>query len=147
MLQRYNHLDKMSLAKGDSIAVPLIHIRMRNKSAPDPESKARRDEHHRLQTDAETTFPLARTSWLQGDFGGVKGMLSPFAAKLSYLDTQAAVDVGLLLGRAHIAFEETDQAVKLFAQVLERKPTHVLNVYSESPKVIDAWKQAGGSLR
>lgn len=149
LLRRYNFLDRSSLDKGESITVPLIHIRVRPAKMPpiDPEAKARRDEHRRLQTDAETALPLARTSWLQGDFAGVKGTLAPFATKLHFLDTPTAVEAGILVGRAHIAFGDTELAIKSFAQVRERKPTHALSTYAESPKVIEAWKQAGGSVR
>jgi len=148
LLRRYNHLDKSAVDKGESITVPLIHIRVRAQKMPqiDSDAKARRDEHRRLQAEAETALPLARTSWLQGDFAGVKGTLGPFASRLHFLDTPTAVEVGILLGRAHVAFGETELAVKSFAQVRERKPAQPLSTYTESPKVIDAWKQAGGSV-
>lgn len=149
LIQRYNFLDKTSLAKGESVIVPLIHIRVRPVKLPtiDSEAKSRREEHRRLQAEAEAALPLARTSWLQGDFSGVKGTLGPFADKLSYLDTALAMEIGVLLARAHVAFDENELAVKAFTQVLARKPKHMLSPYSESPKVIDAWKQAGGTLR
>jgi len=149
LLRRYNFLDKSSLEKGDSVLVPLLNIRVRPGKLPplDGEARERRDEHKRIQAEAEAALPLARTSWMQGEFAGVKGTLSPFASKLDFLDTQVAVEIGLLLGRAHVAFGETDRAVKSFAMVRERKPVQTLSAYAESPKVIEAWKQAGGQVR
>ena len=149
LLRRYNFLDKSSLEKGDTIVVPLLNIRVRAGKLPplEGEARERRDEHKRIEAEAEAALPLARTSWLQGEFAGVKGTLTPFATRLDYLDTAAATEVGLLLGRAHVAFGETELAVKSFARVRERKPTQTLSAYAESPKVIDAWKQAGGQVR
>ena len=138
--------EKASVEKGDTIIVPLVNIELR-KSALDGDAKLRAETHAKLQGDAITALPFARTAWLQGDFQAVQKRLEPFAERLDYLDTAAAVEVGLLLARTYVAFDNVDLAIKLFTQVVARKKTQVLSPYTESPKVIEAWKRAGGQLR
>jgi len=148
LIRRYNFLDKNSVEKGESVVVPMLAAKVgRGKSiGPDAEAKARRDEHRKMMAEVENVLPDAHAAWLQGDFAHVKALLSPFADKTELLDMKTAVDLGLLLGKAHVAFDETPAAVAAFKIVLERKSEHRLSSYAESPKVIDAWKQAGGTL-
>src|SRR5512143_2283062 len=119
----------------------------RGKSLPpDAEAKARRDEHRKMMAAVENVLPDAHAAWLQGDFDHVKPLLSPFADKTELLDMKTAVDLGLHIAKSHVACAETPAAVAAFKIVLERKSEHRLSSYAESPKVIDAWKQAGGKL-
>ena len=145
-LRKYNFLDKTALEKGDSVLVPVLTLKTRAGSQLDADAKARYDEHRTAMAQAEVALPNARAAWLQGDFAHVKALLEPFAERSELLDMRSAVDLQLLLGKAHIAFNETAAAVAAFKHVLERKPSHRLSTYSESPKVIDAWKRAGGQL-
>jgi hypothetical protein len=149
LLRRYNNLEKPSIDKGDAIVVPLIQIELRKLTASngDAAAKERSEAHAKLQGDAVMALPFARTAWLQGDFATVQKRLGPFADKLDFLDTPTAVEIGLLLGRTQVAFDNPDQAIKTFTGVLARKKAQVLSPYAESPKVIDAWKRANGQLR
>jgi LysM repeat protein len=146
VLRRYNFLDKSTLEKGESVIVPMIKVRVRKPQPLDADAKARRDAQRKAADDAAHALPVARTAWLQGDFARVKAVLEPLAARVDYLDTPEAIEVGMLLGKAQLAFKDAQHAIETFAKVLDRKPTHVLDAYSDSPKVIEAWKKAGGQL-
>ena len=148
LLQKLNGLDKAAVEKGDSVVVIGVALHVKASKIPplDAEAKSRRDEQHQVATTAADALPKAQAAWLTGDFAAVKGLLSPLAGKLDYLDTRTAIDVGLLLGKAHVAFGETDAAVAAFAGVVSRKPGFTLGAYAESPKVIAAWQKAGGHV-
>jgi LysM repeat protein len=146
VLRRYNFLDKATIEKGESVIVPMVKVRVRKQQPLDGEAKTRRDDQQKATSEAARALPLARTAWLQGDFGGVKAALEPLAKRVDYLETASAVEVGLLVGKAQLAFDQPQLALEAFKHVLDRKPTHVLSAYSDSPKVIEAWKKAGGQL-
>lgn len=148
LLKRYNFLDKNTLEKGESIEIPVLTVRVRPAKLPqlDTESKDRRRQLAKITEMASTALPAARAAYAQGDFGHVLSVIEPFADQLEYLDSNTAVSIGMLLGKAHIAFDRVDEAVKALTQVHERKPTFKVNGYDESPKVIDAWKKAGGDV-
>jgi LysM repeat protein len=146
VLRRYNFLDKQTLEKGESVIVPMIKVRVRKPPALDNDAKERRDEQHKAEAEAVRALPVARSAWLAGDFTGVKAALEPLAARVDYLETPQAIEVGLLLGKAMLAFDDDKHAVETFSHVLNRKPSQTLSPYSESPKVIDAWKKAGGQI-
>jgi hypothetical protein len=96
---------------------------------------------------ASTALPAARAAYAQGDFAHVRDVLAPFADQLEYLESKSAIAIGMLLGKAHIAFDNADAAVKVFTQIHERKSAFKVRAYDESPKVLDAWKQAGGDVQ
>ncbi|HEX5063334.1 MAG TPA: LysM peptidoglycan-binding domain-containing protein [Kofleriaceae bacterium] len=146
VLRRYNFLDKPSIEKGESVIVPMIKVRVRKPAPLDTDAKERRDEQHKVATEAERVLPLARTAWLAGEFKVIRETLEPLVAKADYLETPEAIEVGLLLGKAQLAFKDDKHATESFTHVLNRKPSHVLSAYAESPKVIDAWKKAGGQV-
>ena len=146
VLRRYNFLDKPTLEKGESVIVPMVKVRVRKAQAPDPDGRARRDDQRKAAGDAAQALPLARAAWLQGDFATVKTVLQPLGSRVEFLETPEAIEIGLLLGKAQLAFNDTQHAVESFTHVLNRKPTHVLSSYLNSPKVIEAWKKAGGQL-
>ena len=148
LLLQYNNLDKPSLEKGDSILVPVLAVHVRDSKLPplDADARARRDKQHQVATDAAAALPRARGAWLAGDFAGVEAALAQLADETDYLDTPTAVEIGLLLGKAHCAFGETDKAVDAFKAVLDRSPRVTLSSYADSPKVLAAWKQAGGRV-
>jgi LysM repeat protein len=148
LLKRYNFLDKTALDKGETIDVPALNVRVRASKLPplDIESKDRRRQLAKIADMAATALPAARAAWAQGDFAHVRTVLEPFADQLEYLSSASTVDIGMLLGKAHIAFGNFDGAVKAFHQIHERKSSFKIHAYDESPKVIDAWKQAGGDV-
>lgn len=149
MLRTYNNLDKAALEKGESIVVPIFHIRVRaDKLAPiDAESSSRREEQRRAGAEAATALPIARTAWLQGDFFTVKSALVGVAKRLDYLDIATATEIGMLLGKAYIAYGDTPSAVAMFTQVLNRQPRYELSPFSESPKVLAAWRKLSGKIQ
>jgi LysM repeat protein len=146
VLRRYNFADKSTVEKGEAVIVPMIKVRVRKPQPLDSEAKARRDEQRAASEEAARALPIARSAWLQGDFARVKTTLEPLAARVDYLETPDAITVGMLLGKAELAFDDTKHAVETFTHVLDRKPTMTLGAYAESPKVLDAWKQAGGQI-
>lgn len=146
VLRRYNFLDKASLDKGESVIVPIIKVRVRKSQGTDNDGKERRETQHKAENDARRALPVARTAWLAGDFAGVKAALDPLASRVDYLETPDAIEVGMLLGKALLAFDDVSHAVASFKVVLNRRPTYALNAYFESPKVVEAWKKAGGHL-
>jgi LysM repeat protein len=149
LLKRYNFLEANTVGKGEQVFVPVLDVRVRASKLPplDTEAKDRRRQVQKIAEATAVALPAARAAWLQGDFNHVRGLLEPFADQLEYMNSATAIAVGLLLGRAHLAFDNVDGATAAFKQVRERKPTHKLSPYSESPKVIDAWKQAGGLVQ
>jgi hemoglobin-like flavoprotein len=149
MLRTYNNLgDRTTLEKGESLIVPNFHARVRAEKLPqiDADSTQRRGEQKKAMAAAITALPAARTAWLQGDFAGLKQVLAPLAGKLDYLDTPTTIEVGVLLGQAYVAFDDTPSAVAIFSQVLNRQPRQELAPYRTSPKILDAWRQAGGHV-
>ena len=146
LIKRYNFLESGSIEKGDHVLVPVLDVRVRSSKLP-PLDTAAKDRRRQVAKIAEATsvaLPAARAAWLQGDFAHVRSLLEPFADQLEYMDSKTAIAVGLLLGKAHLAFDNTEGAIAAFTQIRERKKDHELTRYAESPKVIDAWKQAGG---
>ncbi len=146
VLKRYNFLDRPSVEKGETVVVPMIKVRVRKPLAVDNDGKERRDTQRKAEDDAMRALPAARTAWLSGDFASVKAVLDPLSARIDYLETPQAIEVGLLLGKAQLAFDDTAHAVESFTHVLGRRPSYQLNGYFESPKVIEAWKKAGGHV-
>jgi ATP/maltotriose-dependent transcriptional regulator MalT len=129
--------------------VPVLDVRVRATKLPplDTEAKDRRRQVQKIAEATAIALPAARAAYLQGDFAHVRALLAPFADQLEYMNSSTAIAVGLLLGKAHLAFGNSDGAVAAFKQVRDRNPAHKLTHYSESPKVIDAWKQAGGLVQ
>jgi LysM repeat protein len=148
LLKRYNFLEKGTLDKGEAIEVPVLSVRVRPSKLPqlDTESQDRHRQRVKITEMAATALPAARAAYAQGDFAHVLDVLSPFADQLEYLDSNTAVAIGLLLGKAHIAFDNTDAAVGAFVQIHERQSSFKVHAYDESPKVLDAWKKAGGDV-
>jgi LysM repeat protein len=149
MLKTYNNLDKTALDKNETITIPIFHVRTRADKMPtiDAESAQRRDQQSKAGAEAQLALPIARTAWLQGDFYAVKQALVPLAKKLDFFDVPTATEVGLLLGKAYVAYDDTPSAVALFTQVIGRQPNRTLSPYAESPKVLEAWRQASGRVQ
>jgi LysM repeat protein len=148
MLRRYNALERASIDKGESIVVPIFHVRVRTSKLPpiDADSKARREHQRSAAAALAEVIPRARAAWIQGDFAGVKAALATVQADLDYLDTGGAVEVGLLLGKAYAAFDENELAVASFGRVHARDPKLALSRYADSPKIVVLWEKAGGRV-
>ena len=148
MLRHYNQLEKASVDRGDTVLVPAFHVRMNPARQPalDAESRARRDHRREAQARAARALPAARLAWKAGDFEAVRGELSKLEPDLDYLDAADAVDIAVLLGAAHVAFDETEPALACFKRALDRQAQHALRRYDHSPKVLAVWQKAGGPI-
>jgi LysM repeat protein len=146
LLRDYNFLLKDSLAPGESIVVPIHHVRVRSSKLPpaDKAAKERSEKRRKTQEDAQEVLPEARAAWRQGDFGAIKRELTKI--DLDFLDESTAIEIGVLLGGAYVATRDADSAMASFRRVLERRPTHALDAYTYSPKIRDVWKRAGGAV-
>lgn len=147
LLRGYNYLTKDSLDKGETIVIPIHHVRVRASKlpAPDAESRARADKRRMVQERVADALPRARSAWNEGDFSTVKRILT--AIDLDYLDAAQAADVGVLLGATYIAFNDKDSAKATFKKVLERRPSHELSTYDHSPKVLNVWRELDGKIK
>ena len=143
-IAKWNGLDKSSLDKGEQVEVPVLTVHVRDTRLPplDADSQARDKQRRDAIALAQTALPAAHAAALQGDYARVKDALAPLADKTDYLDTDTAIEVDLLLGRAHVAFDDTALAVAAFSRVLVRKPRYELSPYYDSPKVLEAWQKA-----
>lgn len=148
-LAKYNGLDRSSLDKGETIEVPILDPKVRSTRMPplDADALARDKARKDAIAAAQTALPAARSAWLVGDFDGVRKTLAPLADKTEYLDTDAAVDVDLLLGKAYVAFDDTKDAIAAFSRVLGRRPRQDLSPYHDSPKVLETWQKAVSQLQ
>jgi LysM repeat protein len=146
MLRDYNFLDKDALAAGDSLVIPIHNVKVRPSKLPatDGESRKRNEKLEETRGQIKTVLPRARKAAREGDYAEVKAELA--VIDLDYLDADVAVEVGMLLGEATIAFDDLPFTLQTFRRVLARKPGHVLDGYYYSPKVRDAWKKAGGAV-
>jgi LysM repeat protein len=148
MLRRYNFLEKNSIDRGEPLLVPVYTVRLTPAKTPalDVESRARREHRREAIARAARALPAARQSWKDGDFAAVRSTLAPLEPDLDYLDTRDAVELGVLLGAAHVAFDETEPAVALFKRALDRQANHALKRYDTSPRILDVWQKAGGQV-
>jgi len=148
MLRRYNFLDRAVLDKGESLIVPAYHIRVSPAKQPglDTESRARAERRREATGRAARALPAARLAWKTGDFAAVKTVLVPIEPDLDYLDASQAVDIAVLLGAAHVAYEDAESATVCFKRALDRQAQHALRRYDYSPKVLALWQKAGGPV-
>lgn len=147
LLRRYNFLEKETLSKGDKVEIPIVHVRVRDSKLPklDKESAALAAKRKEMQEQARTALPAAGAAWRAGRYAEVKRLLTDVDP--DYLDASRAVAVGVLLGSAYVAFDDTDSARAAFHKALERKPDYKLSTYTYSPKIVEVWKAAGGEVR
>jgi hypothetical protein len=145
LLRDYNFLDgKTGLEKGETMMIPVPNVRLQQSKMPivDAESSERQARRQEIGQHAATAIPQARQAWRAGDYAAVKAALAEIDP--DYLDTEQAVAVGLLLGAAHIAYDDEQLAIAAFKMVLERKPGMKLRAFDFSPKIQRVWKKAGG---
>lgn len=148
LLRRYNFLEKRAIERNESLIVPAYTVRVAAARQPaiDTESKARRDRRHDVAAKVAKALPEARQAWKVGDYGAVKEVLGRLEPDLDYLDTDDAVDVGVLLGAAYIAHSEAEPAAAIFKRVVDRQARKVLKRYDYAPRIIAAWQAAGGQV-
>jgi LysM repeat protein len=149
MLREYNFLQKDSLAKGETIVIPIVHVHVRasRQTAPDAESRSRTEKRETVRIAALAALPNAHKAWRAGDYKAVKDALADIAIDLDYLDATTAAEVGLLFGCAQVAFQDGATTGKAtFAKVLERRPGLALHRFHYSPKILAVWKEAGGAI-
>jgi len=146
LLRDFNFLDHDTLTKGESIMIPIRRIKVRSGKLPEPDdnAKALADKLAATTARVKTALPRARKAATAGDFDTVTTELADI--DLDYLDADVAAEAGLLLGEATLADDQQALTIATFKRVLARKPGLVLDVYTYSPKVRDAWKKAGGAV-
>jgi len=144
LLKRYNFTDKQALAAGEKLVIPIFNVRVRPEKlpAPDASSTEREARLREMEERAVSALPDARASWRSGDYAAVKKTLVDI--DLDYLPSETAAEVGLLLGSAYIAFDDSDSALATFQKALLRLPSHSISARYYSPKVRDVWSKAGG---
>jgi hypothetical protein len=111
---------------------------------PSAEDQQRRERHRESNERAAKAIPAAQHAWRIGDYKAVEKELSDL--DLDYLDTDAAIRVGLLLGSAQVAFDDHDGALATFRQVIRRKPGLALRKVDHSPKILKVWTEADGKV-
>lgn len=148
LLRRYNFLDKSVLDKKETLIVPAYHVRLNAAKLPaaDAESRARRDHRRDAALRVARALPAARQAWKDGEFAEVKRVLAPLDPDLDYLDSNEAIDVGVLRGAAQVAFDEAEPALATFKRVIDRQSRATLRRYDYSPKILAIWQQAGGQI-
>jgi len=148
MIRRYNFLEKDAIEKGEHLSVPIFNVRLQASKMPSigAESKARRERQQKAQDSAAKAIPAAKQAWRNGDYAEVKAALAEVELDIDYLDLSQAVEVGILLGSLHVAYNDPKPALEAFKRVVERKPTHQLAPYFHSPRVLAVWKEAGGTV-
>jgi LysM repeat protein len=148
LLRRYNQLEKSALDRGETLLVPAFQIRVSPARQPalDAESKARRERRREAVARAARALPAARLAWKTGNFAEVEAVAAPLEADLDYLDADEAVELAVLLGAAHVAFDADELAVTAFKRAIDRKATCALRRYDYSPKILAVWQKAGGTI-
>jgi LysM repeat protein len=146
MVRDYNFLDHDTLALGETIVIPIHHVRVRSSKLPpsDHASQQRSDKRKRTRAEAAEVIPAARAAWRQGDYSAIKRDLT--RVDTDFLDAIDAAEVGVLLGCAYVATGDADSALAAFQHVLERRPGHTLDEYTYSPKIRAVWQKAGGKV-
>ena len=144
MLRRYNFLEKSSLERGESITVPVFHVRLQASKLPasDPDAKRRQALRRSAASDAATAVPQAWQAWRAGDYAAIEKLL--LKIEVDFAEPRNALDVHLLLGLAHTAEGKAELAGDDFKKALALRPGHVLRKFDYSPKVLEVWEKAGG---
>jgi LysM repeat protein len=145
MLRGYNFLETDTVPKGQSLIIPIHHVKVRDSVMPpiDEESKARTEKRRAMIDAAGEKLPRALAAWRRGGYGEVKREL--IEIDLDFLDADRAAAIGALLGAAYVALGDEDSAVATFRRVIERAPRTALSPYRYSPRIQAVWKKAGGA--
>jgi len=144
LLREYNVLEGDTIPKGKRIEVPIEHVHVRSGQTPDAAARKREAKRKRVQVLAERHLDDAYDAWRAGKYDIVTAKLAPLETE--YVDADTAAQIGVLLGRAHIAFGNKSAAKQAFERALKRQPTKILSPRDISPTVLAVWKQAGGKV-
>ena len=146
LIRRYNFLepDKTSIEKGEKLLVPIFNVKLAPSKMPplDASSRERLDRQKHAQSLAVTAIPTAKQAWRVGDFSLVRDTLAEVEPDVDFLETEQAVEVGVLIGAMHVAFDDRKPALEAFKRVLDRKRDHTLSPYLYPKKVLDVWEDA-----
>jgi LysM repeat protein len=144
MLRRYNFLEKTSIERGESIMVPVFHVRIQASKLPpaDADSKRRQALRRTVSNDAAAAVPRAWQAWRAGDYADIEKLL--LKIEVDFAEPKQALDVHLLLGLAHTAEGKVELAIDDFKKVRALQDDYVLRKFDYSPKVLEAWEKAGG---
>jgi LysM repeat protein len=142
MLRGYNFLERDTISKGDTLVIPIHHVKVRGSALPpaDAESKARTDKRRAMLEAGGRALPRALAAWRRTDYAEVKREL--IEVDLDFLDAEGAAAIGCLLGAAYVALGDEDSAVATFRRVLERAPATTLSPYRYSPRIRAVWAKA-----
>lgn len=146
LIQEYNFLDDREPASGQMLLLPVYHVSVHTPRRPALDAKA----HQRLvrraemQQQAHGALAGAHLAWNSGDYSAVRDLLNDLDT--DYLDTNLAVEVCVLLGSVYVAFGDEEWAEAMFRKALARKPAHLLDAYTVSPKIRAVWERAGGAV-
>lgn len=142
LIREYNFLDTPTVAPGTLLVIPIHRITVQPARLAEPDAAARdRAERHRaMQANARGALAASRMAWRDGDYVAVKDALS--ALDRDYLFTTDVIEIGVLLGSAWVALDESEKAMTVFREVLERAPAHELDPHLTSPKIRAVWAQA-----
>lgn len=146
LIRGYNFLDGDSLQPGQSIVVPINHVKVRASAMPpiDAESKARTEKRRQMIEVATRALPRAEEAWREASYADVKREL--IAVDLDFLDGDRAAVLGQLLGAAYIALDDEVSARAAFEKALERSPRTRMSRYRYSPRILEVWTKAGGQI-
>ncbi len=146
LLKEYNFLSTDRLEPGETVVVPIYHVVVQPSKLPKADSRSRElsDKRRQVQQHARDVLPDVQAAWKTGDYATVKRELTQI--ETDFLDADLAIDVGVLLGSAYVAFEDRDSAIAAFKKVLARAPGHALKPYDHSPKICKLWQEAGGAV-
>jgi len=144
LLRGYNFLARDVLAPGDTIVIPINHVKVRASALPpvDAESKARIQKREQMTELASRALSRATDAWRGGAFSDVKREL--IAVDLDFVDGERAAALGQLLGAAYVAMGDEVSARAAFERVIERRPRAVMSTYRYSPRIVAVWTKAGG---
>jgi LysM repeat protein len=142
MLRRYNFLERASLERGDSITVPVFHVRLQASKLPpsDPDAKRRQALRRTAASDAAAAVPQAWQAWRAGDYAAIEKLLLKIEA--DFAEPRHAFDVHLLLGLTHTAEGKVELAMDDFRKALAVRPGYELRKFDYSPKVLEVWEKA-----
>lgn len=146
LLRRYNFLEKGSLERGETLMVPVFHVRLQASKLPPPDAEAKRRQALRRDSanEAASAVPKAWQFWRAGDYADIEKLL--LKIQVDFADPKHAVDVHLLLGLVHAAEGKADLAMDDFKKVRTLRPDHVLRKFDYSPKILAVWQKAGGKV-
>ena len=145
MVRGYNFAEKSSIDKDETIQVPIFNVRLPASKMPpvDGEAKNRRQARRDAVQRAAMNIPRAWAAWRTGEVKVIETVLADI--DVDYLDTNDEITVSLLRGLAAAGTGNKELAIEHFKAVHARNEAFVLRKFDYSPKILELWKQAGGS--